>query len=225
MSEPPRIALIHALEESVAPAHRAFAQGWPEAFCFDLLDTSLAIDLAHRGVLDVAMMARFRDLGDYAASTSGKGGKTQGILFTCSAFGSAIDAVKARLGIPVYRPNEAAFEQALDLGTNIALVVTFPPSLAALTGELHSMASARGQAVHITPVFAQGALAALKAGDGAAHDAAALRACEGLSPQDAIILGQFSLARAAQVIAPKVSCPVLTTPDCAVSALRARLTA
>ena len=38
----PRIALIDALEESVAPARAAFRPGWPEAETFDLLDTSLA---------------------------------------------------------------------------------------------------------------------------------------------------------------------------------------
>ena len=42
----PRIALIHALEESVLPARAAFAAHWPEAHAFDLLDTSLATDLA-----------------------------------------------------------------------------------------------------------------------------------------------------------------------------------
>lgn len=53
--------------------------------------------------------------------------------------------------------------------------------------------------------------------------AAALRVGKGLPPRDCIALGQFSLARAARVIAPVVECPVLTTPDCAVAALRARL--
>jgi hypothetical protein len=77
--------------------------------------------------------------------------------------------------------------------------------------------------VQITPVLAEGALSALKAGDGAAHDAAVLRACAGLPAQDAIILGQFSLARAAATLAPILPCPILTTPGCAVAALRKRL--
>lgn len=224
MSEPaPRIALIHALEESVLPARRAFAELWPEAFCFDLLDTSLAIDLAHAGRLDAAMMARFQSLAGYATGSTGLGGRTQGILFTCSAFGPAIDAVKARSPIPVWRPNEAAFAEALKAGPKIALVVTFGPSLPSLMGELQAMAVAAGKAVQITPVLADGALAALKAGDGAAHDAAVLRACAGLAPQDCLLLGQFSLARAAAVLAPNVDCPILTTPGCAVTALRDRL--
>src|SRR5450631_4118315 len=102
-----RIALIHALSESVEPARAAFAEQWPEAYCFDLFDTSLADDRADRAEIDPTMIERFISLAAYARSTVGRGGKTAGILFTCSAFGPAIDAVKACSTFPVLRPNEA----------------------------------------------------------------------------------------------------------------------
>ncbi len=219
----PRIALIHALEESVIPARTAFAADWPDAFSFDLLDTSLAVDLADAGQLDDAMMQRFEELADYAIRHEGKDGETQAILFTCSAFGPAIDAVKERLSIPVLRPNESAFEEALDLGGNIALVVTFPPSLPALSRELQDMAVDRGMTVEVHPILVDGALAALKAGDAARHDLLAAEACSSISDVDAIVLGQFSLARAASSIQQTNTAPVLTTPGCAVRALRQKL--
>ena len=222
-ANPVRIALIHALEELVLPARAAFAQFWPEAYYFDLLDTSLAVDLAAAGRLDDTMMNRFRHLADYAAATHGKAGKTRAILFTCSAFGPAIDAVKARLSIPVLRPNEAAFEQALELGDTIGLAVTFAPSLHALTAELEAMAAMRGRKIAIKSTIADGALAALKAGDGETHDRLAVAACRSLGSVDALILGQFSLARAADPVSAATSIPVLTTPGCAVQALRERL--
>lgn len=218
----PRIALIHALEDSVAPIRDAFARLWPQARTADLLDTSLSADLAAVGGLDDAMIGRFVALGRYAATGTG-GHDTRAILFTCSAFGPAIDAVKADLPIPVMRPNEAAFDEALNTGRRIALVVTFQPSLPSLTRELQDMAAARGQSVEITPVLAEGALSALKAGDGAGHDDAVLRACRSLGPQDAVLLGQFSLARAAIPLRQHMGCPVLTTPDSAVRALRGLL--
>jgi len=219
----PRIALIHALEESVLPIRDAFARLWPEANTADLLDASLSADLAVAGTLNAAMHARFLTLGRYAASGTGSH-DTRAILFTCSAFGPAIEAVKADLPIPVMRPNEAAFAEALEIGPRIALVVTFAPSLPALTRELQEMAAAQGKPVQITPVLAGGALPALKAGDGAGHDNAVLRACKDLGPQDAIVLGQFSLARATRVLQPRAGCPVLTTPDSAVRALRRLVT-
>ena len=216
---PPRIALIHALEESVAPVRDAFSRIWPEAARADLLDTSLSGDLLDAGTLDRAMTDRFLTLGRYAAAGSGKH-DTRAILFTCSAFGPAIAAVQADLSIPVLRPNEAAFADALEVGPRIAMVVTFAPSLPALSRELAAMAETLGIAVRITPILAQGALAALKAGDGGAHDDAVLKAMYDAGPQDAVVLGQFSLARAARVVAPQVECPVFTTPDSAVRALR-----
>ncbi|MDD7972923.1 aspartate/glutamate racemase family protein [Roseinatronobacter alkalisoli] len=215
----PRIALIHALEESVAPIRDAFARLWPEAQIADLLDTSLSADLARAGRLDQAMITRFLKLGRYAALGSGAQ-DTQAILFTCSAFGPAIDAVRSALSIPVLRPNQAAFAEALILGARIALVVTFPPSLPALMRELQDMASALGKTIHITPILADGALAALKVGDGAGHDAIVLAACKDIGAQDVVLLGQFSLARAARVLQPCFGCPVITTPDSAVRALR-----
>jgi Asp/Glu/hydantoin racemase len=218
-----RIALIHALDESVSPARTAFARNWPEAFCFDLLDNSLAIDRAEQDELDATIMVRFQALGDYAAQSSGKGGRTRGILFTCSAFGPAIDAVKKRLPIPVLRPNEAAFARALEIGGTIGLVVTFPHSLPMLQAELEAMAAERRQRIVVRPILVSGALSALKAGDGATHDELVARACQDVGPTDALVLGQFSLARAAPSLRQFLSTPVLTTPDCAVEALRARL--
>lgn len=230
-SRGPRIALIHALEESVVPARAAFRAHWPEARIFDLLDTSLAVDLAEAGRLDEAMTRRFQTLADYAASTGGDGsggdgsggGRTAGILFTCSAFAPAIDAVKPRLPIPVLRPNEAAFEAAMEIGPRIGIVVSFGPSADSLRAELLAMATAAGRQIEITVAVAEGALAVLKSGDGDGHDDRVAATASQLRDCDVVILGQFSMARAQPRLQPLLSVPVLTTPGTAVEALR-RLT-
>lgn len=220
----PRIALIHALEESVEPARAAFREIWPEAFCFDLLDTSLSADRASSAASDAAIRKRIGALADYALESGGAGGRTRGVLFTCSAFGPMIDAVKARLPIPALKPNESAFAAALRAGRRIGLVVTFAPSEALLKTELEEMAAALGSAVSIRSVFAEGALAALKAGDGERHDHLAAEAAASLGDMDAIVLGQFSLARARSAAAQRTGSQVFTTPHAAVEALRVRVT-
>ncbi len=89
---PPRIALIHALAHSIAPVNAELDRAWPGCVRMNLLDDSLSADLAASVTgLDDAMTARFLALGAYAVSTG-----VQGILFTCSAFGSCIDAVVRR---------------------------------------------------------------------------------------------------------------------------------
>ena len=223
MIEPgPRIALIHALEESVLPAHVAFAAHWPHAKAFDLLDTSLATDLAARGSLDQAMTERFLTLGRYAAASEGTAGPAKAILFTCSAFGPAIDAVKRALPIPVLRPNESAFAEALAQGGRIGLVVTFAPSLPALTQELHEMA---GERRDVDGIIVDGALAALKAGDGATHDRLVAEAVSRLKGIDTLVLGQFSLARARSAIEAATGLAVVTTPEAAIRGLQRALQA
>jgi Asp/Glu/hydantoin racemase len=217
---PVRIALIHALEESIAPARAAFAERWPDAYCFDLLDTSLAVDLAIRGLLDKEIATRIRVLAEYAMSSSGMAGRTAAILFTCSAFGEAIEAVKAQTVLPVLRPNEAAFEEALKYGCRLGLVTSFEPSLASLREELCLAAAACGVEISIHTALAGGALTALKRGDAAGHDRLIADAAASLDPVDAVILGQFSMARARATVERRLQLPVITTPHSAVDALR-----
>jgi hypothetical protein len=69
-----RIALIHAVRLAMQPVEDAFRRHWPEIERMNLLDDSLSMD-------------RARAIGCGAT----------GILYTCSAFGDAIQAVKARL--------------------------------------------------------------------------------------------------------------------------------
>lgn len=221
-TRPPRIMLIHAIVEAMSPIRESLSTAWPECKSFDLLESSLAPDLATEGgTVTPAMIQRFCTLGDYAATVGPNGEKADAILFTCSAFGPAIDAVKTRLKIPVLKPNEAAFAEALHAGTRIGLVVTFPPSLAPMLDELHAMHKARGGApVEVTTKVVPEAFAAMKAGNFTEHDRLLVEAVAAMPPLDAVVLGQFSMARAAEAVRARARSPILTTPGSAVTALK-----
>ena len=211
----PRIALIHALPESPVPANAAFDRLWPAAARFNLMDDSLAPDLAAAGAITPEIHARFLTLARYAHGTG-----SAGILFTCSAFGTAIDACKKSLPIPVLKPNEAALEDALSTGPRIALLVTFPAAIPSMRAELADLAASRGRTIQIETGVAEGALAALKAGRPEEHDTLIARAAATLPPVDALVLAQFSMARAAPSVAPIPGRRVITTPDSAVLRLK-----
>ena len=207
-----RIALIHALRHSLPPIEAAFARLWPEAQLMTLLDDSLSADLARAGEMPANMTTRFLTLARYAASTG-----ADGILFTCSAFGPCIEACANDLApLPVLKPNEAMIEEAVAMGNRIGLLATFGPSLDTLPAEFESARPG----VELSTGLANGALNALDAGDGARHDRLAAEAARSLAGCDVIALGQFSLARAASVVAEATGRPVLTTPDSAVRKLR-----
>lgn len=209
-----RIALIHALRHSPPPVETAFAALWPEARLMNLLDDSLSADLARDGAITDVMTRRFLDLSEYALGTG-----CHGILFTCSAFGPCIDAVKAaHPGVPVLKPNEAMIEEAAAVGRRIGLMATFGPTLATMPAEFPSEIALEAKLV-------EGALAALDRGDVGEHDRLAAQAARDLAGCDAIALAQFSLARAAPLVAATSGRPVLTTPESAVRKMKRLLKA
>jgi hypothetical protein len=210
-----RIALIHALRHSIDPAAEAFRRLWPQADLVNIFDDSLSGDLARAGQLTPAMTERFLLLARYAVDNG-----AAGILFTCSAFGPCIDACKAALApLPVLTPNEAMVDEAIASGGPVGLLATFGPTLDTMPAEFRAIAPA----IEIVPQLAEGALAALNAGDAARHDQLAAQCAAGLQHCKVIALAQFSLARAAPAVTTASGLPVLTTPDSAVRRLRSLL--
>ncbi len=214
----PRIALIHALAHSPPPINEAMARLWPQAQCVNLLDDSLSADLARQGALDDTMTQRFITLADYAFGCG-----ADAILYTCSAFGPCIDAVKSRHpGRPVLKPNEAMVDEAVALatrlGTRIGLVASFGPTLDSMPAEFPAGAQP-------LTALAAGSMQALNAGDTASHDQHAADAAATLAARGCgvITLAQFSLARAAPMVAARTGLPVVTTVDSAVRRLQAAL--
>ena len=214
-----RIALIHALTHSIAPINDAFMQMWPEATRVNLLDDSLSADLAgNNGVLNEAMHVRFDTLADYAVSCG-----ADGILFTCSAFGSCIERVAQKHAkLPVLKPNEAMISEAVkattESGQSIGLIASFAPTLVSMPPEFPSTSTLHTELV-------ADAMHALNAGNFGAHDASVVAAATRLKARGAgvVALAQFSMARAATAVARATGLPVLTTPSTAIRLLKQRL--
>ena len=211
----PRIALVHATPVAMAPVRVAFAGAWPEAETIDILDDSLSADRAASSDLTPALSERICDLARYARKTG-----ANGVLFTCSAFGSAIEAAAALLDVPVLKPNEAMFETALGLGRRIGMVATFGPAVAGMESEFRAQA-ARGDinAELVTQLVAP-AMSALRAGDDGTHDSLVADAVAEMKGRDAVMLAHFSTARAMHLAQARTKVPVLNSPAAAVTKLR-----
>jgi hypothetical protein len=213
-----RIALIHATALAVEPIGAAFERHWPQAQRMNLLDDSLSVDLARAGSLEPPMVQRFVDLARYARRTG-----CNGILFTCSAFGPAIEAAALSVDVPTFKPNEAMFDEALERCRHrgkLGLVATFEPSLAPMAAELMDKARQAGLSIELRTAFAPQAMQDLAEGRSAEHHRKVAKAARELSDCDAVMLAQFSMAAAAPEVRSALACPVLASPDCAVLALR-----
>jgi hypothetical protein len=228
MMTAPRIALIHATPLAIQPVNASFYQLWPDAKLQNILDDSLSRDLASVGHLTADMVERFIDLAQYAKRVG-----CQGILFTCSAFGEAIEAAAAATGIPTLKPNEAMFEEALQLAINarphsadplnIGLVATFEASIASMREEFLAMTAHLNRVVNFHGVHVPLAMDALGNGQVLEHDQRIAASIENVPACDVIMLAQFSMAGAQALAQTKTSAPVLTSPDCAVIALQQRM--
>ncbi|MGH8633664.1 MAG: aspartate/glutamate racemase family protein [Burkholderiales bacterium] len=211
----PRIALVHAMPVAIDPVAYVFRELWPQARVTHLLDDSLPADLTAAGSITPAMVERFIAMARYCESCG-----ADAVLFTCSAFGTAIDAAKQAVRVPVLKPNEAMLEEALAAGPDLALLATFEPSVPSLKKEFEELASSRGIRLKLKTRTIPAAIAALQQGRVSEHDSLIAAAAAEMGLCDALVLGQFSMARAATGIPSRPGRKVLTSPHSAVTRLK-----
>jgi Asp/Glu/hydantoin racemase len=192
---------------------------WPEAQLVNVLDDSLSADRAVADRLTPAMHERIGSLARYGIDLG-----AAGILYTCSAFGEAIEAARANASIPILKPNEAMFEEALASGTRIAMLATFRPSILSMEKEFAEMVEVRGLEASLQSSWVADAMNALRSGDAVKHNRLLAEAAAKLTGYDALMLAQFSMAQAHADVSAVVDCPVFTSPGSAVVKLKRAIT-
>jgi hypothetical protein len=211
----PRIALIHATPVAMDPVRNAFEKDWPEAECVNILEDSLSTDRLKNEDISEDLSERIVKLAGYAREIG-----SRGILFTCSAFGEAIEAASNMLDVPVLKPNEAMFDAAMERGGRIGMIYTFQPSRAGMEAEFHDQAERNGTPATLESVWASGAIEAAKAGDFATHNRLVAEGALKLRHVDAIMLAHFSTSQAAPAVKAVTNVPILTSPNAAVMKLK-----
>jgi len=215
MALSPRIALIHALKVSMEPVHAAFSVEWPQAELVNIWDDSLLGDRAKNSDLSEEISDRIVALGRYAVSTG-----ADAILYTCSAFGRGIERAAEELSIPVLKPNEAMFQQALAKGSRIGMVVSFQPSVASMEKEFEEEKQRIGKDGKLHTILITEAMDALRNGDVTTHNHLVAESARSLVDCDAVMLAQFSMSRAAASVRAVIKTPVLTAPQTSVAKLK-----
>lgn len=218
MTSSPRIVLLHATQVAFDPIHSAFREIWPEPELVNLLDDSLTPDRAREPDLSAAMTERFLSLGRYALKIG-----ADAILVTCSAFGPVIDEMAREFSVPVLKPNDAMFEAALEIGSNVGMVATFQPSIQTMEAEFDEHAASIGKAATLKTILLEDAMTALRAGDAETHNRLIASRAGELGGVDAIMLAHFSTSRAQAAVQARSAVPVLAAPSAAVQRLRTLL--
>lgn len=213
----PLVAFIGATAAAIPPASAAFAEHFPEATLWNLLDDRLITEAVAAGGLTPALSERMRTLVRYAVDAG-----ADGVLLTCSMYGPVAHGFTGP--VPVDASDDAAFHVAASSGyARILLLSSLPEALRDAEERFAAFTDGRPEAPVVTPVLAERAFAAASAGDtGAVLDALA-DAVAAAEPTDAVLLAQYSLAPAAAGLADRLGLPVIAGPPRAALRMREAL--
>ncbi len=219
MTDATRIALIHATRLAIDPIVNAFDTQWQDAEHISILDESLVLDRRKDEHLTEALSNRIVALCRHA-----EGVGSDGVLFTCSAFGEAIEKAALSSSVPVLKPNEAMFEKALSMGDRITMVYTFPPALAGMEQEFLEEAARCQSSARIQSVYAEGARQAVEQGDIEKHNEIISNTISSVKDADAILLAHFSMATAERDARSVTDIPVISSPTTAIEKMKSLAT-
>ena len=209
------IALIHAVYAAISPVEHAFAQDWPEATLTSLLAEDLTLKLSRAGKQTEDIQHRIQQLADFAAHAN-----VDGILYTCSAFADSIEAARKKSSIPILKPNEAMFEEALELSGRVGMLVTFEAAISSMTSEYSQMARDLRKEDTLEAHYVPGALDAINSGQADKHNKLLAQAAGQLPPYDVLMLAQFSMSGAVHGVDKSTDAKVLTSPGSAITKLK-----
>ena len=113
------------------------------------------------------------------------------MLFTCSAFGEAIEGAAAALAAPVLKFNEPMFDVALTIGGRIGMLATFAPAVTSMEDEFRELAYGRKASATLETALVRGAREALMSGETDKHDHLIAQAASELKGCNAIMLAHF----------------------------------
>jgi hypothetical protein len=218
----PLIALISATPAAIPPAASAFSRTFPDATLWNILDDRLLQDAGTQGGVTPALSERMRRLIQHAVTEG-----ADGILLTCSLYGSVAHGIAESLSIPIYAPDDAVFASVVaSAPADVLLVSAQEGPLADSVRRFSDAVKDANVDIRSSGVVAEGAAQAALAGDvDALVDAIAAAVSAVSAPPSAVLLAQYSLAPAAERLAAMLGIPVFSGPHSAAVTIRAAVAA
>ncbi len=212
---PVRIGAVSPMDNAMDAISDAFAELWPEAELFHVLDESLYLDFAGGKPQTDETGERVSKLLHYSADCH-----ADGLLFTGSVFGRWVEAARADMNIPCLTSHEAMIEEAVAQGSRLGILTTAPGSLKCLVEDIDRYSKEQGKDVTITDHIEDAARPIILAGDVETHDKMVAAAADKITDCDCLMLGQFSMTGAMKRFTAMPDRPVLTSAHTAVRKLQ-----
>jgi len=126
--------------------------------------------------------------------------------------------VQEQTSLPVLKIDSPMLAEAVRIGSRIGVFATNPTTVEPTQRSLLEEAARQSKAVAIKSYFVEGALEALRAGEGKTHDRAVAQAVvQQMADVDTVVLAQATMARCIPAIqAAGCRLPVLSSPELAI---------
>jgi Asp/Glu/hydantoin racemase len=214
------IAVVGVTLAAVAPMMAAF-RGLPAGEVWRVrnhLDEGLQAKVAAEGGVTHASLYRMTGILERAVEDG-----ADAVLLTCTVFSPHVAMFRRFFPVPIVAADLAMLDAAAKLARPTAILCSFPATLGTSLEMFEAAARAAGLPAEGEVYLVEGALDALADGDRTRHDDLVEARVRALSPRfGAIVLAQMSMAGAADRLTD-LAVPVLTSPGCAVAAVRAAL--
>ncbi|HXR57114.1 MAG TPA: aspartate/glutamate racemase family protein [Casimicrobiaceae bacterium] len=211
------LALLFTSPVVIKPINDIVRAAMPGIRVVNLLDDAILGDISRAG--DVGAVERRVTLLARCAADA----KADALLITCSSIAELAPPAAEASRLPVYTIDEAMAEEAVRLGSRIAVLATLATTLDPTCRLIERKAKAAGRIVTIRRELAGDAFEQLARGNGAAHDAILRNALESLAgSHDVIVLAQASMARLLDGRSAPLAVPVLSSPRLGIERVRSR---
>ena len=211
-----RIGIVHTFLYSVEDIKAMFKKYLPEDVeMINIIDDSLLEEaLANKGITP-GIISR---MCDYYTNLKELGCVV--CLNQCSSVGEAADIASKLIDIPMVKIDGPMAEQAVNLGSKIAVVATACSTVAPSCRLVENTAKRLGKEVTVTPCFVDGAYECLlKTGDRQKHnDMVCAKIREAAETHDVVVLAQGSMYHLIPLVSD-VKVPVLTSLETGIEQL------
>ena len=201
-----KVAIVHTSMVSVEDLRAAFREEIPEAEVFNIIDDSLLHEVKTVGHVTPGIVRR---MCAYFSQAEQLG--VDLIFNQCSSVGEAADIAKQTVSVPVLKVDEAMAEEAVSLGSVIAVIATVASTMGPSCRLIETKAREAGKTVQIKRVLVDGALDVLMTQGKEQHNALVLSSVEeAAKTADVVVLAQGSMV-ALEPLITHIDKPVLTS--------------
>ena len=208
LNDSPRVALIHATPTAIPPARIAFAERFPRARLWNLVDDRLVVGVEAAGELTRALRRRMESLIQHAVN-----GAADAILMSCAAYAPVALDAGVRYGRVVLPFDQALLDQVTRIKAR--RVVVLGPTPAGVDNMVERLrdwlVDDYEQQAYVSGVVVEDVREAMMAGDRARVDQLIADEARWVATAaDAIALSSFSIARSQSAVQAVVPVPVLS---------------